>query len=59
MAYGREMLVLLDEIEKKIRGISIVLLGYPFSENKGKLQVYFENELTHIQSIKQKCRFQI
>lgn len=48
MAYGREMLVLLDEIENKIAIHSTV---------DSPLINIFKDELNHIKNIKEKCHY--
>ncbi|OGB61454.1 MAG: hypothetical protein A2Y94_13830 [Caldithrix sp. RBG_13_44_9] len=54
MAYGREMLVLLDEIETKL--LKYINLTYPDNSNCPFLD-YFKHELRHIQNIKEKCHY--
>jgi len=56
MAYGREMLVLLDEIETKL--LKYRNLTYPDDPNCPFID-YFKQELRHIQNIKEKCHYRI
>lgn len=55
MAYGREMLILLDEIQTKLKSLYLIYTdnpNHPFTD-------YFKSELNHIKNIKEKCHYQI